>query len=74
MTKLKEMNLIHSFLIYIPSAILMYVLSIYLIPFLSETTEIEIIFFWFVVAGLGVFLPLTLLGLFILKKENITIS
>ncbi len=52
--KIKKLGLLSSFAIYIPAAILMYCLTEYLIPYLSEKTGQEPILFWFIVAGLGV--------------------
>ena len=56
-TNLKKLGLLGSFAIYIPAALLMYFMTKYLIPYLSETTGQETILFWFIVAGLGIFLP-----------------
>ncbi len=72
--KIKKLRLLGSFAIYIPAAILMYCLTKYLIPYLSEKTGQETILFWFIVAGLGIFLPLIITGLVILKLEGLTIS
>jgi membrane protease YdiL (CAAX protease family) len=73
-TKLKKLGLLGSFAIYIPAAILMYVLTKFLIPYLSRTTGQETILFWFIVAGLGVFMPLIITGILILKSEGFRIS
>jgi len=72
--KITRLGLTGSFAIYIPAAILMYCLTKYLIPYLSNVTGQEIILFWFIVAGLGIFLPLIITGLLILKSEGYTIS
>ncbi|GET34307.1 CAAX protease family protein [Prolixibacter bellariivorans] len=69
-----RLGLTGSFVIYIPAAILMYCLTKYLIPYLSNVTGQETILFWFIVAGLGIFLPLIITGLLILKSEGYTIS
>ncbi len=60
--KIKKLGLIGSFAIYIPAAVLMYCLTTYVIPWLSNTTGQETILFWFIVAGLGIFLPLIITG------------
>jgi membrane protease YdiL (CAAX protease family) len=73
-TEIKKLGFIGSFAIYIPAAILMYGLTKYLIPFLSRTTGQETILFWFIVAGLGIFLPLIITGLLMLRYEGIRIS
>ncbi len=72
--ELKKLGLLGSFGIYIPAAILMYCLTKYLIPYLSEYTGQETILFWFIVAGLGIFTPLIITGLLILKTEGHAIS
>ncbi|MCP4146238.1 MAG: CPBP family intramembrane metalloprotease [bacterium] len=45
-----------------------------LIPFLSRQTGLETIVFWFIVAGLGMFLPMLILAYFILKNEGAKID
>jgi membrane protease YdiL (CAAX protease family) len=55
-------------------AALLYVQTHLTIPWLSETSGIEPIFFWFVVGGLGVFLPLLLTAWFMLQREGIRAS
>jgi membrane protease YdiL (CAAX protease family) len=72
--ELKKLGLIYSFAIYIPAAILMYVLTKYLIPYLSQATGQETILFWFIVAGLGIFTPLIVTGLLIVKSEGYKFS
>lgn len=73
-TNLKKLGFLDSFAIYIPAALLMYFMTKFLIPYLSETTGQETILFWFIVAGLGIFLPLIITGLLILKAEGFPIS
>ncbi len=41
-----------------------------LIPALSAATGLEPVFFWFIVAGLGIFTPLLIAAAFILKREG----
>ncbi|MDO8898607.1 MAG: CPBP family intramembrane metalloprotease [Bacteroidales bacterium] len=72
--EIKKLGLIGSFAIYIPASILMFCLTKYLIPYLSKTTGQETILFWFIVAGLGIFLPLIITGLLMLKFEGFRIS
>lgn len=45
-TNLKKLGLLGSFAIYILAALLMYLMTKYLIPYLSETTGQETILFW----------------------------
>jgi len=72
--QIKKLGLAGSFAIYIPAALLMFGLTKYLIPYLSETTGQETILFWFIVGGLGIFTPLIITGLVILKSEGFKIS
>jgi membrane protease YdiL (CAAX protease family) len=72
--ELKELGFISSFAIYIPAALLMYFLTRYLIPYLSQTTGQETILFWFIVGGLGIFVPLIITGILILKAEGYKFS
>ena len=72
--ELKELGLISSFAIYVPAALLMYFLTKYLIPYLSHTTGQETILFWFIVGGLGIFVPLIITGILILEAEGYKIS
>ncbi|NTW24959.1 MAG: CPBP family intramembrane metalloprotease, partial [Lentimicrobium sp.] len=67
---MRRLGLTGSFAVYIPAAILMYCLTKYLIPYLSEVTGQETVLFWFIVGGLGIFTPLILAGIFILKAEG----
>lgn len=73
-TDLKKLGFVSSFSIYIPAAILMFALTKYLIPYLSKITGQETILFWFIVAGLGVFTPLIITAIMILKSEGFNIS
>lgn len=68
--ELKKLGFLESFIIYISASILMYCMAKYLIPYLSNLTGIETIFFWFLVGGLGIFTPLIIIGLFILHSEG----
>jgi len=73
-TKLKKLGFIKSFAIYIPAAILMYCLTKYLIPYLSKVSGQETILFWFIVGGLGIFVPLIITGIIVLYFEGYNIS
>lgn len=68
--RLNKLGVTPSFAIYISAALLMYFLTKYLIPFLSQITGQETILFWFIVGGLGIFTPLIILGILILKSEG----
>jgi len=72
--ELKGMGLVFSFVIFGSAALLIFLLTKFLIPFLSKTTGQETILFWFIVAGLGVFLPLIVTAIIILKSEGYNLS
>ena len=67
---INRLGLIPSYSIYLSAALLMYLLTRYLIPWLSEVTGQETILFWFIVGGLGIFTPLIILGIIILRSEG----
>jgi membrane protease YdiL (CAAX protease family) len=69
-TAIKKLGILSSLAIYISAAALMFCLTKYLIPYLSEITGQEPVIFWFIVAGLGIFTPLITTGILILKKEG----
>jgi membrane protease YdiL (CAAX protease family) len=73
-TEMKKMGLIPSFAVFISASLLMFLLTKYLIPCLSLITGQETILFWFIVAGLGVFLPLIITGVLILRSEGRTLT
>lgn len=68
---LRKLGIPDSLLIFVGAGILMHLQTKFVIPWLSRITGMEIIFFWFVVGGLGIFMPLILLGVFLLKKEGV---
>lgn len=68
------MGFLLSFSIFIPAALLLFIVTRYLIPYLSRVTGQEIILFWFIAGGLGVFLPLIVTGIIILKKEGVPLN
>ena len=67
---LRTLGLRNSLAIFIGAGILLFLQTRFVIPWLSEITGMEIILFWFIVGGLGVFLPLILLGWLMLKQEG----
>ncbi len=72
--ELKKLGFSGSFAIYIPAAILMYCMTKFLIPWLSEITGQETILFWFIVGGIGIFTPLIITGILILRDEGYKIQ
>lgn len=73
-SKLKPLGVAGSFAIYFSAALLLFLLTKYAIPFMSSVTGQETVLFWFIIAGLGVFLPLIITGYFILKSEGCLLS
>jgi membrane protease YdiL (CAAX protease family) len=71
---MKKLGFLNSCFIYFSAATLLFVLTRYLIPYLSKVTGLESILFWFIVAGLGIFTPLFITGLLILKAEGKPLS
>lgn len=67
---LKPMGIGVSLAVYVPAMILLLVMTRCAIPFLAKTTGMETIFFWFLVGGLGVFLPLIIAAVLILRAEG----
>jgi membrane protease YdiL (CAAX protease family) len=68
--KIKRMGLLKSFSLFVPAALILMVETHYLIPYLSRRTGQESILFWFIVAGVGMFLPLILAALAIINLEG----
>lgn len=71
---LRKLGLSASFAIFLAAALLMFLMTKYLIPYLSEITGQETILFWFIVGGLGIFTPLIICGIIILKIEGQKLS
>ena len=44
--------------------------SQWLIPYLAHNTPVEMVVWWFVFAGFGMFLPLVVVAYILLKKEK----
>ena len=71
---IKSVGLIKSLLIFgIASGILLLETQ-FLIPYLSNRTGCEPVIFWFIVAGLGLFLPMLICSGLILRNEGIKID
>ena len=63
-----------SFLIFGIASLALFLETHFLIPFLSEHTNIEPIVFWFLVAGLGIFLPMLIVSFLFLRGEGLKID
>ena len=70
MIALKPLKLFPSALIFISAAVLLCLMTHLCIPFFSEVTGIEPIVFWFACGGLGVFTPLIVVGVIMLRHEG----
>jgi len=60
----------HSYLIFGLAAVLLFIQTRVLIPWLSVATTVEPVLFWFIVGGLGVFFPLLVAAWFMLEREG----
>ena len=67
---MKPLRLMPSTLIFVSAAMLMGVITHLCIPFLSEVAGLESIIFWFICGGLGVFTPLIIADVMMLRKEG----
>jgi len=72
--EIKEMGLLNSLLTFGSAAILLAVETHWIIPFLSNRTGIETVLFWFLIAGLGLFLPMLVLAFLMLRREGLEIE
>ena len=66
----KPIELYTSFSIFAFASLILIIETHYVIPWLSHVTGWETVVLWFLVAGLGLFLPLLIVAGFILKKEG----
>jgi membrane protease YdiL (CAAX protease family) len=73
-TTIKKLGLLASFAIYIPAAALLYIVTAFVIPYFVEVTGLESVLLWFIFGGIGVFLPLLVTALVILKREGFSLS
>jgi membrane protease YdiL (CAAX protease family) len=68
------MGLFYSLLIFGVASLVLFLETHFLIPYLNQQTGIEPIVFWFLVAGLGLFLPLLIVAYLLLKSEGSAIN
>ncbi len=71
---LPKMGLLTSFSIFGSAALLLYLQTHFIIPYLVKITGQESILFWFIVSALGVFLPLLVTAFAIVRKEGYKIN
>ena len=69
--RLKGLGALKSLSIFGTAGLILFLETHFLIPWLSKTTGIETVVCWFLVAGLGMFLPLLLAAYFMLKSEGV---
>lgn len=67
---IRPLKLLPSVMIFISAAVLLWIMTHLLIPFLTESTGWESVIFWFISGGLGVFTPLIVAGIIMLHKEG----
>ena len=71
---IKGIGFLYSLLIFGTASTVLILETQLLIPFLTGRTGLEPVIIWFVVAGLGLFLPLLVLAYLILKDEGLKIG
>jgi len=69
-TSLKGLGAVGSLLIFGLAGVVLLLETRFLIPFLAEATGWETIIIWFIVAGLGMFLPLLIAAYIFIRKEG----
>ncbi len=67
-------GLLSSLVIFGLASLILILETQFLIPFLSHHTGFEPIIFWFIVAGLGMFLPLLVLAYFTIRSEGLIVD
>ena len=71
---IKGIGLLNSFLIFGIASTALFLETKFLIPFLSKQTGLEPVIFWFIVASIGIFLPLLVLAYFLIRSEEVKID
>lgn len=69
-TRVKKFGWVESLTVGLILSLILFLQTHFAIPILSDSTGIEPIIFWFLIAGLLMFLPMILYGLYILDKEG----
>jgi membrane protease YdiL (CAAX protease family) len=67
---MRPLKPVASLFIFLSAALLLWIQTRFTIPHLSQSTGHEPIFYWFLVGGLGVFLPLIILAWILLVREE----
>jgi len=71
---MKKIGLLYSLLIFGIASIVLFFETHYLIPYLSKETDLESVIFWFIIAGLGMFLPMLVVAYLILRGEGVRLG
>ena len=71
---IKGIGFLYSFLIFGFASLALFLEAHFIIPFLSKQTGVEPIVFWFIVAGLGIFLPMLIVSYLFLRSEGLKIE
>lgn len=66
--------LLQSLLIFCTAAFVLFIETHLLIPYLSQKSGQEPVVFWFLIAGLGMFLPMLIASFFLLRNEGLSIT
>ena len=69
--QLKPMGWLQSISIFASACLALFLGTRYLIPAISSWLGVETVISWFIVAGLGIFLPLLVVAFILLKREGI---
>lgn len=68
--QIPQFGLFPSFLLFGLAGLILYLETHYLIPYLTEQSTIEMVIWWFIVAAIGMFIPLVIFSLCLLKREG----
>lgn len=71
---LKPLGLLQTIILFAIASIILFLVSHFLIPYLSAITGLETIIFWLLCAALLVFLPLVITAVIMLKSENLSMG
>lgn len=71
---IRPLKVFPSAILFISAAVLLWIMTRICIPLLSDIAGYETIISWFICAGAGVFIPLTITGIIMLGKEGYTLN
>lgn len=70
-SELPPFGLKNTLLLFCSTGFIFYIETHYIIPFLTQSTGVESIIFWFLVASFGMFIPILCYAAWLLKEEGI---